>query len=195
MTLDDYLEARMISTPLRLFDCDIPCDGSTAIIVSHVETSTDLRRAPLRVESVGCAMGPRATIADFTDGPTSLQQSGDFLWAHTTVEPADVQVAELYDGFSIITLQWLEALRFCAPGAAGDFVYGGHRIARDGRLPLNTQGGQLSGGRLHGLGFLHEACTQLWGDGGARQVPGSPRVAVASAGGETFSACLLLVSG
>ena len=66
-------------------------------------------------------------------------------------------------------------------------------IALDGEIPLNTNGGQLSGGRLHGYGFLHEACVQLWGEGGARQVPGDPRVAVAAAGGGPLGGCLLLV--
>ena len=110
--------------------------------------------------------------------------------------PADVDVAELYDGFSFITMCWLEALGFCAKGEAGPFVDGGERIARDGDVPLNTHGGQLSSGRLHGYGFLHEACVQLWGEGGERQVirPGGrrPEVAVAAAGGGPLAGCLLL---
>jgi acetyl-CoA acetyltransferase len=128
-------------------------------------------------------------------GKNSLQNSGDFMWSHTNLRPSDVDVAELYDGFSMLTLLWLEALGFCGIGEAGQFVDGGQRIGLRGELPLNTQGGQLSAGRLHGLGFLHEACTQLWGEAGERQVPGQPEVAVASAGGETFSGCLLLTRG
>ncbi len=106
--------------------------------------------------------------------------------------PADVDVAELYDGFSFIALAWLEALGFCGKGEGGPFVDGGTRIALDGQIPLNTQGGQLSGGRLHGFGFLHEACLQLRGEAGARQVPGSPQVAVAAAGGGSLGGCILL---
>jgi acetyl-CoA acetyltransferase len=89
-------------------------------------------------------------------------------------------------------MAWLEALRFCGKGESGPFVEGGKRIALDGEIPLNTHGGQLSAGRLHGYGFLHEACVQLWGEGGLRQVPGSPRVAVAAAGGGPLAGCLLL---
>ena len=101
-------------------------------------------------------------------------------------------VAELYDGFSFITMAWLEALGFCGKGESGPFIEGGGRIARDGAIPLNTHGGQLSAGRLHGYGFLHEACAQLWGEGGARQVAGDPEVALAAAGGGPLGGCLLL---
>ena len=90
------------------------------------------------------------------------------------------------------TLVWLEALGFCGRGESGAFVEGGERIARDGPLPLNTGGGQLSAGRLHGFGLLVESCIQLWGEGGARQVPGRPRVALAAAGGGPLAGCLLL---
>jgi acetyl-CoA acetyltransferase len=195
MTMDDYFESRMITTPFHLFDCDVPCDGSTAVIISHVDTVPDLRRTPVRIESAGCSMRGRAAKAHYVVGKNSLQNSGDFMWSHTNLRPSDVDVAELYDGFSMLTLLWLEALGFCGIGEAGQFVDGGQRIGLRGELPLNTQGGQLSAGRLHGLGFLHEACTQLWGEAGERQVPGQPEVAVASAGGETFSGCLLLTRG
>jgi acetyl-CoA acetyltransferase len=103
-----------------------------------------------------------------------------------------VQLVEAYDGFSFITLSWLEALGLCKVGEGGPFIEGGTRIARDGELPLNTHGGQLSAGRLHGYGFLHEACVQLWGEGGARQVPRRPEVAVAGVGGGNTCGCLLL---
>ncbi len=103
-----------------------------------------------------------------------------------------MDVANLYDGFSILTLIWLESLGFCAKGDSGAFVEGGTRIARDGLLPLNTGGGQLSAGRLHGFGLLWETCIQLWGEGGERQVPGSPRVGIAAAGGGPLAGCMLL---
>ena len=90
---------------------------------------------------------------------------------------------------------WLEALGFCGKGESGPFIEGGERIARDGELPLNTHGGQLSAGRLHGYGFLHEACVQLWGEAGDRQVGRYPEVAVAAAGGGPIAGCLLLSAG
>ncbi len=196
MSLDDYLAARMISTPLCLYDCDVPCDGGTAMIVSAVDAARDLRRPPLRVEAIGSALRGRPSWDQFDDLSTmALRDAAAMLWERTDLGPADVDVAELYDGFSFIALAWLEALGFCGKGEGGPFIEGGQAIALDGEIPLNTNGGQLSGGRLHGYGFLHEACLQLWGEGGARQVPGDPQVAVAAAGGGPLGGCLLLTRG
>ncbi len=193
LTLDHYMAARMISTPFCLYDCDVPCDGSTALVVSRVELARDLGNTPLRVEAVGTALRGRPSWDQFDDLTTmALRDASAMLWARTDLTPADVDVAELYDGFSFIALAWLEALGFCGKGEGGPFVDGGTRIALDGQIPLNTQGGQLSGGRLHGFGFLHEACLQLRGDAGARQVAGSPQVAVAAAGGGPLGSCILL---
>lgn len=193
MTMDEYLSVRMIAEPFCLYDCDVPVDGSTAVLVSRADAAKGLRRAPLRVESVGSAVPGRFSYDQNMPSSTSMHASAAMMWRNTRLKPSDVDVAELYDGFSFLTLVWLDAFGFCEPGGAGKFVEGGHRIALDGELPITTQGGQLSAGRLHGLGFLHEACTQLWGDGGARQVKGSPDVAVAGVGGGAFAGCMLVV--
>ena len=196
LTLDDYFAARMISSPLCLFDCDVPVDGATAIIVSRRELAGDLRRTPIGVEAVGSALRGRPSWDQFDDLTTmAARDAGAMLFERTDLSPSDVDVAELYDGFSFITLAWIEALGFCKKGEGGAFVEGGTRIALDGTLPLNTNGGQLSGGRLHGYGFLHEACVQLWGEGLGRQVPGDPQVAVAAAGGGPIAGCMLLTRG
>jgi acetyl-CoA acetyltransferase len=198
MTMDDYLAARMITTPLRLFDCDVPCDGATAVIVSRADAARDLRKPPITVEAVGTALRDRPSwdqLRDLTRLPAS--DAGAQLWTRTDLTPADVQIAELYDGFSILTMLWLEALGLCPVGESGPFIEGGTRIAREGQLPVNTHGGQLSAGRLHGYGFLHEACIQLWGEGGERQVTPSspPEVAAVAAGGGNTCGCLLLTRG
>jgi acetyl-CoA acetyltransferase len=194
MTMDDYLNVRMISSPLGLYDCDVPCDGGTAVIVSHVDTVPDLRRAPINVEAVGTALRGRPSWDQFDDLTTmACRDAGAQLWGRTDLTPSDVQLAEMYDGFTFITMAWLEAMGFCGHGESGPFVEGGQNIARDGGvLPLNTHGGQLSAGRLHGYGFLHEACVQLWGEAGDRQVPGDPEVGVACAGGGPLAGALLL---
>jgi acetyl-CoA acetyltransferase len=192
LTLSEYLNARMISEPLGLYDCDVPVDGSTALIVSHVDSAPDLRRRPVRIEAVGTAMRGRPFRDQWADYTTmGLRDAAQMLWDRTDLRPADVDIAELYDGFSIIALNWLEALGFCGPGEGGPFIDGGSRIALTGDLPLNTHGGQLSAGRLHGLGFVHEACVQLRREGGHRQVPGDPEVAVVSNGGPTGGTLLL----
>ncbi|MGI8663340.1 MAG: thiolase family protein [Acidimicrobiales bacterium] len=200
MSLDDYLNVRMISSPLCLYDCDVPSDGSTAVIVSRADSTPDLRREPIAVEAVGTAIRGRPSWDQWDDLTTmSLRDAAAQMWTRTELKPADVDVAELYDGFSFITMCWLEALGFCAKGEGGPFVEGGARIAPDGVLPLNTHGGQLSAGRLHGYGFLHEACVQLWGEAGARQVVRAggrlPEVGVAAAGGGPLGGCLLLTRG
>jgi acetyl-CoA acetyltransferase len=116
----------------------------------------------------------------------------DMMWSRTDLTPTDVDTAQLYDGWSILALQWMEAMRLCPSGEAGHFVEGGTRIARTGELPMNTGGGQLSGGRLHGFIQLYEACVQLRGEGGERQVRPYPKVAVAATGAATFTGCMLL---
>ncbi|MDG2305793.1 MAG: thiolase family protein [Candidatus Binatia bacterium] len=196
MSMEDYFAARMISEPFCLFDCDVPCDGATAFVVSHVDHAKDLRKTPIQVEAVGTALRGRPSWDQFDDLTTmATRDAGAHLWTRTDLKPSDVDILEAYDGFSFLTLSWLEALGFCKPGEGGPFIEGGQRIARDGELPINTHGGQLSAGRLHGFGFLHEACVQLWGEGGERQVPKAPEVAVAAAGGGNTCGCLLLTRG
>ncbi len=197
ITLDDYLAARMITSPLCLLDCDIPCDGSTALVVSHADYAVDCPRPAVHVNAIGTALTGRPSWDQFDDMTTfPARDAARHLWTRTDLKPTDVDVAELYDGFSILAMAWIEALGFCGRGEAGGFLEGGANIGRDGVLPLNTNGGQLSGGRLHGFGFVHEAVVQLRGDGDARQVvrPGGrqPEVAaVANGGGPTVGTMLL----
>jgi acetyl-CoA acetyltransferase len=194
MTLDDYLAVRMISTPFCLYDCDVPCDGATAVIVSRRDRAADLRNRPLRVEAVGTRLDGRPSWDQFDDLTTMANRgAGKQLWERTELEPSDVQMAQLYDGFSWITMSWLEALGLCGVGESGPFIEGGERIARDGPLPLNTHGGQLSAGRLHGYGFLHEGALQMWGQAGDRQIARPPEIGVVAAGGGNTCGCLLLV--
>jgi acetyl-CoA acetyltransferase len=164
------------------------------VIVSRRDMAKDLRNAPLRVEAVGSRIDGRPSWDQFDDLSTmSNRGAGKQVWERTEYKPADVQMAQLYDGFSWITMSWLEALGLCGIGESGPFIEGGSRIARDGQLPLNTHGGQLSAGRLHGYGFLHEGATQMWGEAGERQIPTPPEVGMIAAGGGNTCGCLLLV--
>jgi len=192
LTMDDYLSARTITTPFGLYDCDVPCDAATAVVVSAAETAPDLPKAPIRIEAVGTQIveRPEWDQATLTHEPQVLGQAAH-LWTRTELRPADVDVALLYDGFTFNCLSWIEALGFCGIGEARDFLDGGQNIARDGTLPLNPHGGQLSHGRTHGMGLLHEAVVQLRGEAGARQVRDA-RTAAVSSGGLTPSGVLLL---
>jgi acetyl-CoA acetyltransferase len=192
MTLEDYLSARMVSTPFGLYDCDAPVDGSTAVIVSRAEHAADLDHPAVVFEAVGTALRGRPSWDQWDDLTTmAARDAGSHLWTRTNLTPADVDVAELYDGFSFLALTWLEALGFCGRGEGGPFIEGGGRIALEGELPLNTHGGQLSAGRLHGFGFVHEACLQLRGEAGERQIRGAEVAAVANGGGPIAGAMLL----
>ncbi|AFM15891.1 acetyl-CoA acetyltransferase [Mycolicibacterium chubuense NBB4] len=191
MTMDDYLSARPVSTPLGLFDCDAPVDGSVALVLSRADHAKDCPN-PVRVEAIGGAYGSGGWVHRDDYPKMASVEAAAQMWSRTDLTPADVQVAELYDGFTFLTFAWLEALGFCGDGEAGPFVDGAGRIALDGALPLNTYGGQLSAGRMHGYWLLHEACLQLRGQAGDRQVTSRPEVAVAAAGGGPIAGCLLL---
>ncbi|MET9387083.1 OB-fold domain-containing protein [Streptomyces sp. NPDC002928] len=195
LTMDDYLSARTITTPLGLYDCDVPCDASIAVVVSAVDAARDLPKPPVLVEAVGTQLIERLEWdqSTATHEPQVLAQAAH-LWTRTDLGPDDVDVALLYDGFTINCLSWIEALGFCGIGEAKDFLQGGKNIARDGVLPVNPHGGQLSHGRTHGMGLIREAITQLRGEGGARQIAGA-RTAVVSSGGLTPSGVLLLRAG
>lgn len=191
ITIEDYLESRFISTPLRLYDCDTHIDGSTALLLSHRDVAGDLPRAPIEIEAMGMALGGLGVglhTGDFCALPADA--AGAMLWGRTDLRPRDLDVAQIYDGFSILTLLWLESLQICKRGEAAGFVEGGAHIGLGGVLPLNTSGGQLSAGRFHGYGHIFEACEQLWGRAGARQVVGAKNCTVAN-GGFGYGALLL----
>jgi acetyl-CoA acetyltransferase len=191
LTMERYLAARVVTTPFGLYDCDIPCDMSAAVVISLIEAARDLRREPVRIAALGMAKHGRPRwdqVEDLTG--INAEACAAQMWARTDLKPADVDVAQLYDGFSFMVLGWLEALGFCKKGEAGPFVEDG-RIEFGGPMPVNTWGGQLSGGRLHAFGHLIEAVRQLRGECGLRQVPGC-NVAVASAAGVVYAGCMLL---
>jgi acetyl-CoA acetyltransferase/uncharacterized OB-fold protein len=195
LSLDDYLGARMITSPFGLYDCDVPCDGAIAIIVSSIDTAADRPKTPVLVEAVGTQIAERISWdQDTLTHEPQVFGPAAHLWTRTGLRPADVDVAELYDGFTFNAVSWLEALGFCGIGEAADFLDGGKTIALDGALPLNTHGGQLSAGPTHCFGFLAEAIAQLRGEATGRQVTNA-RVAVVTTGGGTPGGAMLLRRG
>lgn len=189
LTMDEYMSARMISTPLCLFDCDRFTDASTVLIVSAGSAIDEVLCKPIRIAAMAGTVERHSW--DQAEWMACYPTGAD-LWKRTDYKPSDVDTVQLYDGFSFQVISWLEGLGFCEVGEGGRFIEGGKRIALDGELPLNTFGGQIGAGRLHGFGFAHESVVQLRGKGGARQVPGDPRVAVCTSGGGPLATALLL---
>ncbi len=195
MTMDDYMSARPITSPFGLYDCDVPCDGAVAVIVSDASVAGDLPNPAVRVEAVGTQITERISWdqGTVTHEPQVLGQAAH-LWTRTSLGPADVDLALIYDGFTFNAISWIEALGFCGFGEAQDWLDHGRRIGPDGDVPVNPHGGQLSEGRTHGFGFIYEAMVQLRHHAGERQVDGAKTAAVATGGG-TPSGVLLLQRG
>jgi len=191
ITLDDYYEARMIREPLCMLDMDIPVDGADAFVLTTAEAAQRLPHPPVLIHAATVGLG-----ASDEDQLPSLGRHGqhvvvDALKAKSDLWLDDVDVFLPYDGFTIITLGWIENTGWCKPGEAGTFLAehwdkAGDRILINGRVPVNPHGGSLSEGATRGTGHVREAVTQLRGDGGARQMPGA-RVALVTPGGFFFN--------
>ena len=189
LSLDKYMSARMISSPFCLFDCDRFTDACTVIIVSAGDALDEVKTTPIRIAaSAGSVERYSWDQAEYA----SAYPTGRDLWKQTDYTVKDVDTVQFYDGFAFQPITWLEGLGFCDVGEGHRFIEGGTRIALDGELPMNTGGGQLGWGRLHGFGFAFESVVQLRGEGGARQIKGDPKVAVATSGGGPMAAALLL---
>jgi acetyl-CoA acetyltransferase len=171
LSRDEYLGARMISDPLCLYDCDVPVTACVAMVLTTPERARDLRHAPAYVAAIGQQTANRGNPISYTlhDHIDSGKPMVDRLWSDSGLAPADMAAAELYDGFAPSTLYWLEAAGFCRRGEALRFIQDG-RIALGGTLPVNTFGGSLSQGRLHGMGHVAEAVLQISGRVGERQI-------------------------
>lgn len=189
LTMDKYMSARMITSPYCLYDCDRYTDCSTVVIVSAEDAVDEVRCKPIRIAAMASSVNRYSW--DQVEWPASYE-TGEDLWKRTDYKPKDVDTIQFYDGFAFLPITWIEGLGFANKGEGHLFIDGGARIARDGDLPMNTAGGQLGAGRLHGFGFAHEAVTQLRGTAGARQIPGDPKLAIATSGGGPMAAALLL---
>ena len=189
LTLDKYMESRLISTPFCLYDCDRFTDVSTVVIVSASDALDEVTAQPIRIAA---AAGSCDRFSwDQAEYPAAYATGRD-LWSNTDYTVDDLDMCQFYDGFSFQPITWLEGLGICDVGAGHEFIDGGTRIALNGELPMNTGGGQLGWGRLHGFGYAYESVVQLRGTGGARQVAGEPRLSVATSGGGPLAAALLL---
>jgi acetyl-CoA acetyltransferase len=189
----DFLAKPYITTPLRLLDCDYPCDSGSAVIFTTEERARDLRQPAVFVEASAISAVHDMNFELLPDMVhTSPAHCAELLWSRTDLTPADVDSAHLYDGFSVITFQWLEALGLCPPGEAGPFIADGN-TRLGGKVPTNTDGGAINVGRRHGANFCIEATRQLRGQCGDRQVEGAEVAVWANAVGP-FSGAMLLTN-
>lgn len=195
LTMEEYLKSRLVADPLSVRDCCLVTDGAAAVVMVSAERAKDLARKPVYLLGAAAATDHR----DITSMPdltvTAAVQSGARAFAQAGVKPADIDVVELYDAFTINTILFLEDLGFCRKGEGGAFVQGG-RIAPGGELPVNTNGGGLSCVHpgMYGLFTMVEATQQLMGLAGERQVKDA-KLAVAHGNGGELSSQATLVLG
>ena len=182
VTEEEYLDSRMISEPLSLLDCDMPVDGCGVVLVGAMSTSGGGNFESVRIKAGSATLTRQASTVryDLSVLQEGARLVGENLWQEAGLGPQDVNVVNVYDGFSFFIYLWLEGLGFCGEGEAPAFVQGG-RIDVTGPLPLNTSGGSLGMGRLHGPPQVIESVRQLQGRCGERQVE-RPEVAVATNG-------------
>jgi acetyl-CoA acetyltransferase len=197
LTIDDVLGARMVSDPLTVRDCCLFNDGAAAVVMVRADRAKDCARRPVNVLGAAHSVTHReiSSMPDLT--VTAAAISGAQAFAQAGVAPADIDVAMLYDAFTITPILFLEDLGFCAKGEGGAFVSGG-AIAPGGRLAVNTNGGGLSCVHpgMYGLFLLVEAVRQLRGEAGDRQIKDA-ELAVAHGNGGVLSseATVILARG
>lgn len=173
MTLDDYLAARFVVEPFRLFDCCLETDGAVALVLTRADRARDLRQVPVLIRAAAWGGGQNLYSNQVEDTTrTAAADMAPRLYSMAGVGPSDFDLAELYDCFTYSVLVQLEDYGFCAKGEGGPFVASG-ATARGGSLPVNTHGGFLSEGYVHGLNHVAEAVSQLRHTAGARQVEGA----------------------
>jgi acetyl-CoA acetyltransferase len=172
LSLEEYLAAPMIASPLGRYDCDMPVCGATAFVMACGEDRPAASAAPV-----------------YLAGSASWLRTSD-IFSNARRTRADIDHAQIYDGFSCMVWEWLERLGFCPPDSGWKFIRDGH-ANRDGLLPLNTFGGSLGEGRLHGIGHLREAILQVSGRAGPRQLAKAEN-ALVQVGTFDFSSLLIL---
>lgn len=190
LTLDAYMAARVISDPVHLFDCVMPCAGAEAFLVMHEDRAHDLGLAAVRLR------GAIERHNAYADDPVMVQGGWrvdrDDLYAQAGVTPGDIDFVQTYDDYPVIVMMQFEDLGFCDKGEGPAFVRS-HSLTWDGQFPNNTGGGQLSCGQAGAAGGflgLTEALRQLTGQAGDRSVPGARLGLVTGFGMVTYDRCL-----
>lgn len=187
MTLDNHRESRMICSPLRLLDCSLVADGGGALVLTGAANARRLGARMVRMRSFAMRM-THNTVAQMPDiEELGMRDAGRDAYEAAGIGPEDLDMAQLHDAFTISALVTIDALGFCEPGGAGDYIRTG-ATAPGGKCPVNTHGGLLSQAHIGGMLHLVEAVRQLRGEAGRRQVPDA-RLALVSGNGGIFSIC------
>jgi acetyl-CoA acetyltransferase len=194
ISLDDYMQSRMIADPFRLLDCCQESDGAVAVVVTSSGRAKDLKQRPvyIRAGAQGASQGSSGLVGYYRDDYdpwVECDQVARQLYAMSGLKPADIQSAVIYDHFAPGVLPALEAFGFCERGEGKDFVRGGN-IGLGGRLPINTHGGQLGEAYIHGMNGLAEAVRQLRGQA-VNQVENVENMLVTSGNGLPTSGTIL----
>lgn len=192
ITVEDHQASRWVVEPLHLLDCCLVSDGGGCVIVSSAERARDLRQPPVLVAGMGQAFSTRNLgHPDWWYAPHQ-KAAVDDAYAMASLGPDDIDVAQLYDNFTISVLLWLEHAGFCKPGESGPFCEGG-RIRLGGDLPVNTAGGNLSESYMEGILHIVEGVRQMRGTCGPRQVPDAAATLVTGRGGALNCASALVL--
>jgi acetyl-CoA acetyltransferase len=188
--MDDYLSARWICEPFRLYDCCLETDGAVALVVTSLDRARDLRHVPVRMAGFGEAHTHGGSWTNFPDlSEMYSAYAAKRLWSSTGLRPSDIDVACMYDCFTGTVMATFEDFGFCPKGQVGAFFAEG-RATYGGDVVVNPHGGLLSEGYLHGLNHHFEAVTQLRGDAGERQVPEARRALVTAGAGPAGGALI-----
>ena len=166
MTMEDYLNSPMIAKPLRLFDCCQESDGACAVIVTSAERARDLKQRPVYIMAAAQSGIWYPNQAGIVDKIADIEKDESWhvaqdLYQMAGITPSDIDVAEIYDHFTIHVLCALESYGFCKKGEGGPFTEGGRLEWPNGDLPLNPSGGHLSEAYIHGMNHIVDAVRQL----------------------------------
>jgi acetyl-CoA acetyltransferase len=196
ITVDDVLSSRLIAWPFHLLDCCLVTDGGGAAVVTSAERARDLAKKPVYVLGTGeCVTHQMVSQMPSYDRWDAAEESGRRAFEMAGVKHEEIDVAQLYDAFTIVPMLALEALGFCKRGESGPFV-SGQRTAPGGAFPMNTNGGGLSYTHtgMYGIFTIIEAVRQLRGECGPRQVNGAKTAVCHGTGGTWSAAATMIVS-
>lgn len=166
ITIEDHQNSRMIADPLHLLDCCLETDGGAAVVITSAERAKDLKHKPVYITSGAFGAGEwniHRVVKNVQSPETESTVVGKAIFARAGITHKDIDVCFLYDHFTPLVLMAIEELGFCKRGEGGPFVEGDRLIHGKGSLPLNTSGGNLSEGYIHGMENIVEAVRQLRG--------------------------------